>query len=119
MALRKLDWTRYNWRALFTAISNLELGILPALSVGTAELAASAVTSAKALMSVSAETTGTGAEQSVAHGLAVIPSKVLVVPTELAAGLAGGHDCAEGTHTTTNVVLTVTSGAKFKVLAWA
>ena len=66
---------------------------------------------------MSAEQTGTGSAQNVAHGLGVAPSKVLIVPTELAAGLAAGYDAAGGTHTTTNVVVTVTSGAKFKV--WA
>lgn len=68
---------------------------------------------------VSAETTGTGSAQNVAHGLGVIPNKVLVAPTELAADLTAGYDVAEGSHTSTNVVLTVTSGAKFKVLAFA
>ena len=69
---------------------------------------------------VSAETTATGSAQNVAHGLGVAPSKVLVSFTELPADLAAGADIAEGTHTTTNVVLTVApSGAKFKVLAFA
>lgn len=65
---------------------------------------------------VSAETTGTGAAQNVAHGLGTAPSAVLVAPTEFASNLA--VDILEGTHTTTNVVLTVTSGAKFKVIAF-
>ena len=66
---------------------------------------------------ISTETTGTGSAQNVAHGLGVIPSAVLVSFTELPADLAAGADIAEGTHTTTNIVLTVTSGVKFKVLA--
>jgi hypothetical protein len=78
-----------------------------------------AITAASLAIFVSAETTGTGSAQNVAHGLGVVPSKVLVAPTELAADLTAGYDVAEGTHTTTNVVLTVTSGAKFKVLAFA
>jgi len=65
---------------------------------------------------VSAETTGTGSAQNVAHGLGTAPSAVLVAPTEFASNLA--VDIAEGTHTSTNVVLTVTSGAKFKVIAF-
>jgi hypothetical protein len=65
----------------------------------------------------SAETTGTGSAQNVAHTLGVAPSFVLVSPTELAADLAAGYDCAEGSHTSSNIVLTVTSGAKFKILA--
>jgi hypothetical protein len=66
---------------------------------------------------ISSETTGTGSAQNVAHGLGVTPTVVLVSFTELPADLAAGADIAEGTHTATNVVLTVTSGVKFKVLA--
>lgn len=84
---------------------------------GVLTIAAASVTAAKQPLFVSTEQTGTGSAQNVAHGLGVAPSKVLIVPTELAAGLAAGYDAAEGTHTTTNVVVTVTSGAKFKV--WA
>ncbi len=65
----------------------------------------------------SAETAGTGSAQNVAHGLGVAPSKVLISATEFGANVA--VDIAEGTHTATNVVLTVTSGVKFKVLAFA
>lgn len=75
--------------------------------------------SAPAYIFVSTEQTGTGSAQNVAHGLGVIPNQVLVSFTELPAGLAGGADVAEGSHTTTNVVLTVTNGLKFKVLAIA
>jgi len=67
---------------------------------------------------VSAETTGTGSAQNVAHPFGTAPSKVVVMPTELAADLAAGYDAAQGTHTATNIVLTVTSGAKFVVVAW-
>ena len=70
---------------------------------------------------VSAEQTADGTAQSIAHGLGYTPSRVLVVVT-------GGHDGAggagtqfptitEGTHDATNVVVTVTAGAKYKVLA--
>lgn len=83
------------------------------------DLVAASVTAAKALIFISAEQTGTGAPQNVAHGLGAAPSVVLVAPTSLAAGLASGYDCVEGAHTGTNVALTVTNGAKFKVFAWA
>lgn len=66
-------------------------------------------------MFISAETTGTGSSQSVAHTLGVAPAQVLVVLTEFTSNLS--IDVAEGTHTTSNVVVTVTSGAKFKVFA--
>lgn len=64
---------------------------------------------------VSAEQVGTGSAQNVAHGLGVAPSKVLISATEFGSNV----NIAEGTHTATNVVLTVTSGVKFKVLAFA
>ncbi|WP_127580176.1 hypothetical protein [Paenibacillus koleovorans] len=87
-------------------------------SVSTSQLAAKAVTLAKALVFVSAEQTGTGSAQNVAHGLAVVPAAVLVVPTDLTPSTVGQYSVVEGTHTNTNVVLTVTTGKKFKVLAW-
>jgi hypothetical protein len=69
---------------------------------------------------VSAETTGTGSAQNVAHGLGVIPNKVIIAVTELPdAAAETGFDVAEGSHTSTNVVLTVTNTVKFKVLAFA
>lgn len=69
---------------------------------------------------VSAETTGTGSAQNVAHGLGVVPRYILVSPTEHPGTPdTGAFDVAEGTHTSTNVVLTVTANVKFKVLAIA
>lgn len=65
---------------------------------------------------ISAEQTGTGSAQNVAHGLGAAPSYVVVALTEF--GSATAVDVAEGSHTATNVVLTVTSGAKFKVIAY-
>lgn len=92
-------------------------------AVTTIKLAAAAVTKAKAAVFVSTEQTATGASQNVAHGLGVVPAAVLVVPTagHDGAGAAGVQfpDIVEGVHTTTNVVVTVEAGAKFKVLAWA
>lgn len=88
--------------------------------VTAAKLGSGAVTAAKALVFVSTEQTGNGSEQSVAHGLAAAPSKVLIVPTEVPdAAAETGFDIAEGTHTSTNVLVTVTSTVKYKVLAWA
>ena len=95
---------------------------LAALAVDASKLAAGAVTMAKAKVFFSAEVTATGSAQNVAHGLAVVPAGVLVVPTKghNGAGAAGAEfpDSAEGTHTSTNVVVTVEAGAKFKVMAW-
>lgn len=91
-------------------------------NVTTAKLADDAVTAAKAAVFVSAEQTATGAAQNVAHGLAGTPALVLVVPTagHDGAGAAGTQmpTIVEGVHTATNVVVTVSDGAMFKVLAW-
>jgi len=92
-------------------------------AVDTAELADGAVEAAKAAVFVSTEQTATGSAQNIAHGLGVAPAIVFV-------SLTNGHDgagspgiqvpdIAEGAHDTTNVVLTVTAGATFKVMAWA
>lgn len=64
----------------------------------------------------SAERTATGSEESIAHGLGSTPSHVFIVLTEFASGL--NVDVAEGTHTSTNVLVTITSGVKYKVLAF-
>ncbi len=89
-------------------------------SVVTADLAAGAVTFAKAKVFISAEQTATGAAQNVAHGLGVAPTGVLIVPTEHPGTPdTGAFDIAEGSHTSTNVVLTATINLKFKVFAWA
>ena len=77
-------------------------------------------TAAGAAMFVSAETTATGSAQNVAHGLGVVPTHVMVALTEHPGTPdTGAFDVAEGTHTTTNIVLTVTADVKFKVLAFA
>lgn len=89
------------------------------LSITTADLADLAVTAAKALVFVSTEQTGTGSAQNVAHGLGATPSKVLIVPTDLTPATVGSYVATEGSHTSTNVVVTVTTSKKFKVFAWA
>ena len=53
---------------------------------------------------------GTGSSQSIAHGLGVVPAGVLCIPTD-------GGTVTYGTHTATNVVVTVTSAKHFDVLA--
>jgi predicted RecA/RadA family phage recombinase len=68
---------------------------------------------------LSTEQTGTGASQNVAHGLGVVPEIIVVYPTDTAPATTGAYTMVEGTHTTTNVVVTVTSGKKFKVFAFA
>lgn len=65
----------------------------------------------------SAEQTGTGSAQNVAHGLGVIPTRVFVIYTDLTPATAGSVNTTYGTHTSTNVVVTVTASKKFIVLA--
>lgn len=69
-------------------------------------------------MFMSTEQTGTGSSQNVAHGLGQIPEGIVVYPTDTAPATTGAYTMVEGTHTTTNVVVTVTSGKKFKVFAF-
>lgn len=176
MALKTIDLSTGNLKAIKAAVAAVEGGALAALSVSTGELAAGVIAAsaagralmatavfdaatvlakfaescitnanliwliaddafaaaatsralfadkflpaAKANVFVSTEQTGTGSSQDVAHGLTGTPATIIVAPTELAADLTAGYSCVEGTHTGTNVVVTVTNGAKFKVFAW-
>jgi len=76
------------------------------------------ITFSKVKAFVSTEQTGTGSSQSIAHGLAAVPVAVLVVPTDTSPATVGEFTVTEGTHTTTNIVLTVTLSKKYKVMAW-
>ena len=89
------------------------------LNVTTGKIAAGAVTFAKAKVFVSAEQTGTGIAQNIAHGLAVVPAAVLIVPTDTAPATVGAYTVTEGVHDATNVIVTATNGKKYKVMAWA
>jgi len=66
---------------------------------------------------LSALQTGNGAQQSIAHGLGAVPVGVLVSCADNS-GSTNVFTVAEGTHDATNVKVTVTTGAKYKVLAW-
>jgi hypothetical protein len=88
-----------------TKVLNLSFRVVPGATAGA--------------VFVSAEQTGTGSAQNVAHGLGVIPRFVVIVPTDLTPATTGSYVVTEGTHTTTNVVVTVTTSKKFKVLAFA
>lgn len=70
---------------------------------------------ATAGMFFSAEVTGNGSEQSTAHGLGAAPSLCFAFFTELTGGAA---DIASGTHTATNALFTVTSGEKYRIVAF-
>jgi hypothetical protein len=67
----------------------------------------------------STEQTGNGSAQSIAHGLGVVPGLVLIIPTDTAPATTGAYTMTEGVHTGTNVVVTVTTGKKYVVLAIA
>jgi len=62
----------------------------------------------------SIEQTGNGSEQSIAHGFGAVPTLAFAIPTELT---GGAYDVAYGTHTSTNVLVTVTSGEKYRIIA--
>jgi hypothetical protein len=88
---------------------------LAAGSVETAAIAANAVTFANLNVFVANGQTGTGSSQSIAHGLGVIPSAAWISFE----GSTASQAVTYGSNTSTNVVLTVTSGAKFTVVAIA
>jgi hypothetical protein len=68
---------------------------------------------------VSAEVTANGSAQNTAHGLGVIPFAVLAIPTDTTPTTAGEFTVAAGSHDATNCVFTVTTGKKYKVIAFA
>ena len=67
----------------------------------------------------SAEQTGTGAPQNIAHGLTITPSLIWAVATDTTAAgvIAGGYTIVAGAHTATNAIFTVTTNAKYIVYA--
>lgn len=68
---------------------------------------------------LSTEQTGTGSEQSIAHGLGVTPNLALVYPSDTAPATTGVYTMTRGTDDKTNVKTTVTSGKKYFVFALA
>ena len=64
---------------------------------------------------VSAVLTGTGSAQTFNHGLGATPTKTIVGLINFGASVA--IDIVEGTHTSTDCVVTATSGVKYKI--WA
>jgi hypothetical protein len=84
-------------------------------TITSADIKNASIVSADIKIFVSSEQTGNGNAQSIAHGLGSTPTKVICSLTEF--GSTQACDIAEGTHTSTNVVVTVTNGVKYKV--WA
>lgn len=100
-------------------MSNAGVTAIGATKVTTAMLAAAAVTKAKMAIYISAERTATGNEETIEHGLGATPSAVFCVPTDTSPATAGGFTVTEGSHTDTNVLVTVTASKKYKVIALA
>lgn len=89
-------------------------------NVTTADIAAAAVTAAKAAVFFSGEITATGSAQDVAHGLGVAPAGVHPSMTEHPGTPdTGAVDYAPGTHDATNIKFTATINTKWRFLAWA
>jgi hypothetical protein len=63
---------------------------------------------------ISGVLTGTGASQSIAHGFAAAPSKVLVTLYSS----SGTAAIVEGVHDATSIKVNVTTGDTFKVIAF-
>lgn len=61
----------------------------------------------------SSEQTGNGSVQNITHTLGRIPSLVLVIPSSV----DGASSFVEGTHTSTVIKVTATTGAKYVVIA--
>lgn len=64
---------------------------------------------------LSAEVTGNGSSQDTAHGLGATPVLVFAIPSDLSGGAC---TVAYGTHDATNVKVTVTTGEKYRVVAF-
>jgi len=64
---------------------------------------------------LSTEQTGIGAPQNIAHGLATTPALIFAIPSDLTGGV-----CAfvYGAHTSTNAIVTATTGEKYRVVAF-
>lgn len=111
-------WDNTNKYLTTTASGNCEVGVctVAALS-GDTTVRVKLYGGPLTLKFVSSEQTGTGSSQNVAHGLGFTPSRVFVTYTDLTPATAGSVNVTYGTHTSTNVVVTVTSGKKFLVVA--
>ncbi len=88
-------------------------------ALGALDVPAKAVTIADLSVFKSTEATGTGSSQNIAHGLGVVPGLIFFYPSDTSPSTAGVYTLTEGTHTTTNIVVTVTSGKKFFAVAIA
>ena len=84
-------------------------------TVTSADIKDATIVAADINVFVSAELTGTGSAQTFNHGLGATPTKTVVGVINFGASVA--VDIVEGTHTSTDCVVTCTSGVKYKI--WA
>lgn len=61
--------------------------------------------------------TGTGLEETIAHGLGGLPDRVFLFLQTLPLGFTAPIDLTEGTHTTTDLKITVTAGVTYAIYA--
>jgi len=85
------------------------------LRVSGAWVAVGASVMPSASVFLSDEVTGNGSAQNTAHGLGTTPALVFAIPSNLTGG-----PCVVtyGTHTSTNAVVTATTGEKYRVVAF-
>lgn len=96
--------------------SGMKVPLLAAMSLDAAGNLVPGVAAGSALGKFqSAVRVATGSQETIAHGLGVVP-KVVLIAVQDNTGVATVV-CVEGTHTSTNLLVTVTSGAKYKVIA--
>jgi len=111
-------WDNTNKYLTTTAAGNCEVGVCTRAAVsGDTTVRVKLHGGPLTLKFVSAEQTGTGSAQNVAHGLGFVPSRVFVTYTDLTPATAGSVNVTYGSHTSTNVVVTVTASKKFLVVA--
>jgi hypothetical protein len=91
--------------------------VLPDEAIGTDDIVDEAVTFSKTAMWVSAEQTGTGMDQTIAHTIGIDPAAVMIVPTDLTPATIGSYAAAVVSHDDEEIVVNVTTGKKF--IVWA
>jgi hypothetical protein len=89
-------------------------GALPDSIVVNADIKASSIQGSKLDFFLSAEQTGNGAPQPIAHGLGRTPSIVLVIPSDITGNPA---TITEGIHDATSCIVTATATLRYKVFA--